>query len=611
MTAQELREKYLKFFESKGHTIIPSASLVPENDPSVLFTTAGMHPLVPYLLGGKHPGGRRLVNVQKCVRTGDIDEVGDATHHTFFEMLGNWSLGNYFKEDSIKMSWEFMTSADWLGLDKNRIAVSVFEGDVDSPFDKEAYDVWKSMGMPEKKIAKLPKKNNWWGMDRGPCGPDTEIFYWAGDLNKIPESFNDDNDLWVEIWNNVFMQYNKKSNGVLETLKQKNVDTGMGMERILSAVNGFDDNYKTELFLSIINRIEEISGKNYEDNTKSFRIIADHIKTATFIIGDEKGIAPSNIGQGYIVRRLLRRAIRHGKMIGIENNFTKQISQAVIGIYKDVYIEIEKNKERIFTELEKEENKFRQTLEKGLKEFEKTIAELWSKDYKPWADDASPWKNENKILPGNIVFDLYTTYGFPLEVIKEISKEKNIIIDEKGFEVEFKKHQDLSRTASAGAFKGGLQGTGEMETKYHTATHLLLAALREIIGSETFQKGSNITAERLRFDFNSPEKLTPEQLKQVEDLVNQKIQENLSVEMVEMSKDEALKLVKVSFDPAKYGDTVKVYKIGIPSTSSGQVFSIELCGGPHVSNLSELGHFKITKGEASSSGVRRIKAILE
>jgi len=611
MTAQELRQKYLDFFKSKGHTIIPSASLIPENDPSVLFTTAGMHPLVPYLLGEKHSGGNRLVNVQKCVRTGDIDEVGDATHHTLFEMLGNWSLGDYFKEGSIEMSWEFLTSVDYLNLDKNRIAVSVFEGDADSPFDQEAHDVWKNLGMPENKIAKLPKKNNWWGMDSGPCGPDTEIFYWTGNPNEIPESFNDDNAAWVEIWNNVFMQYNKKSNGTLEALKQRNVDTGMGMERILAAVNDFDDNYKTELFLPIIKEVEDISGKNYEDNKKSFRVIADHIKSATFIIGDEKGIAPSNVGQGYIVRRLLRRAIRHGKLIGIENNFTIQLAAVVVEMYKEFYPELKKNKETIFAELEKEENKFRQTLEKGLIEIQKfnpmPTGEIEIEDAV-----SSTTIEDIMLAPGDksmmadMLFDLYTSKGFPVELAIEELKKKNINVDAETrnlFDNKIKDHQNLSRTASAGAFKGGLQGTGEMETKYHTATHLLLAALRQIIGEETYQKGSNITAERMRFDFNYPEKMTPELLQQVEDLVNEKIQQGLPVELQEMSKQEALKLAKVSFDPAKYGDVVKVYSIGD--------FSAELCGGPHVQNLSELGHFKITKEEASSSGVRRIKAVLE
>jgi alanyl-tRNA synthetase len=589
MTAQELREKYLKFFQSKGHTIIPSASLVPENDPSVLFTTAGMHPLVPYLMGEKHPAGKRLVNVQKCIRTGDIDEVGDRTHHTFFEMLGNWSLGDYFKEESIRMSWEFLTSADWLNLDKNRIAVSVFEGDADSPFDQDAYNIWKNLGISEKKIAKLPKKNNWWGMENGPCGPDTEIFFWTGNLDEIPESFNDDNDQWVEIWNNVFMQYDKKPDGVLEALKQKNVDTGMGMERILAAVNGFEDNYRTELFLPIINKIKKVSGKNYADNKKSFRVIADHIKSATFIIGDEKEIITSNVGQGYIVRRLLRRAIRHGKMIGIENNFIKQISQAVIEVYRNVYVEIEKNKERIFIELEKEENKFRNTLDKGLKEFKNQELRI---------------KNQGKKkIDKEVAFNLYQTYGFPLEMTVELAKENELSVDIDGFNEELKKHQELSRTASAGKFKGGLADAGEETVKLHTAAHLFLAALREVLGEETYQKGSNITAERLRFDFNYPEKLTDEQIKKVEDLVNQKIQENIPVEMTQMPKNEALKNVKISFDPSKYGDMVKVYSIGN--------FSSELCGGPHAENTGELGKFKIKKEESSGAGVRRIKATLE
>ena len=388
MNAQELRTKYLEFFKSKGHTVIPSASLVPENDPSVLFTTAGMHPLVPYLLGEKHPGGNKLVNVQKCIRTGDIDEVGDTTHHTFFEMLGNWSLGEYFKEDAIKMSWEFLTSPDWLDLDKNRIAVSVFEGDADSPFDQEAYDVWKSLGMSEKKIARLPKKNNWWGMDKGPCGPDTEIFYWVGNPNEIPESFNDDNDFWVEIWNNVFMQYDKQSDGTLKVLEQKNVDTGMGMERILAAVNGLDDNYKTELFWPIIKKIEELSKLEYGNKSdeeyikddkqcwvdvrKQFRIIADHIKAATFIIAD--GVVPSNTGQGYVLRRLIRRAVRYGKLIGIEKDFATSVAEIVVQEYSNHYPELAKNRALIFAELKNEEEKFRKTLDNGLKKLEKYLS---------------------------------------------------------------------------------------------------------------------------------------------------------------------------------------------------------------------------------------------
>ncbi|TSD01302.1 MAG: alanyl-tRNA synthetase [Parcubacteria group bacterium Athens0714_25] len=580
MTAQELRQKYLEFFQSKGHTIIPSASLVPENDPTTLFTTAGMHPLVPYIMGEKHPGGKRVANVQKCVRTTDIDEVGDATHHTFFEMLGNWSFGDYFKKDSIEMSFEFLTSSEWMGLDKNRLAVSVFEGDENVSFDDESFEKWKALGISENKIAKLPKKNNWWGPagETGPCGPDTEIFYWVGELDKIPESFADDNDQWVEIWNNVFMQFEKNKEGKFVPLAKKNVDTGMGMERILSVLNGFDDNYKTELFWPIIEKIEELSGKKYEDCKKEFRIISDHIKAATFVISE--GIAPSNTDQGYVVRRLIRRAIRYGKMIGIENNFTKEIAKVVFEIYGEVYPEIIIAKEIVFIELEKEENKFRQTLEKGLKEF-----------------------NKLTLITGKDAFNLYQSYGFPLEMTEELAKEKNFSVDKKDFEDEFKKHQNLSRTASAGKFKGGLADSGEETVKLHTAAHLLLAALREVLGEEIYQKGSNITAERLRFDFNYPEKLTAEQLKQVEDLVNRKIEEKIEVEMVEMPKNEALEKVKVSFDSSKYGDVVKVYSIGD--------FSAELCGGPHAGNTGELGHFKIKKEESSSAGIRRIKAILE
>jgi len=588
MTAKELRQKFLDFFKSKGHAIIPSASLVPENDPSVLFTTAGMHPLVPYLMGEKHPGSRRLTDVQKCIRTGDIDEVGDATHHTFFEMLGNWSLGDYFKKEAIKWSWEFLTSPEWLGLDKNRIAVSVFAGDEKAPFDEEAYELWKNLGIPEKRIAKFPKKNNWWGMEKGPCGPDTEMFYWAGDADKIPESFNDDNDLWVEIWNDVFMQYYKSAEGKYSTMKQTNVDTGMGMERVLSALNGFDDNYKTELFWPIIEKIQEISDKKYEDNQKSFRIIADHLKAATFIIADS--VTPSNVKQGYVLRRLIRRAIRHGKILGIparnashsdaggENNFCKIIGKVVADIYKNTYPELENSK--IFEELEKEEDRFRKTLAGGLKEFEKLTA-----------------------ITGKDAFNLYQTYGFPLEMTEELAKEKGIEINKIEFEEKFKKHQELSRTASAGQFKGGLADTSDATKKLHTAAHLMLAALRKVLGDHVLQKGSNITTERLRFDFSHPQKMTPEEIKKVEDLVNEQIQKNIPVVCEEMTVDEAKKQNAMGVFESKYGEKVKVYTIND--------FSKEICGGPHVDNTSELGKFKITKEESSSAGVRRIKAILE
>ncbi len=608
MTANELRQKFLDFMKSKGHVIIPSASLVPENDPSVLFTTAGMHPLVPYLMGEKHPMGVRLTSCQKCIRTGDIDEVGDATHHTFFEMLGNWSLGDYFKKEAIEWSWEFLTDKKYLGLDKNRLAFSVFAGDDDAPFDEEAYGIWADIfvknGLPVARIAKLPKKNNWWGPagETGPCGGDTEMFYWSGDSKEVPGSFNDDNDQWVEIWNDVFMEFNKNKESKYEKLTQKNVDTGLGMERVLAALNGFSDNYRTEIFWPIIEKMEEISGRKYEENEKEFRIIADHLKAAVFIIAD--GIVPSNVQRGYVLRRIIRRAIRQGHILGINKNFTLEIAKVVQKIYSETYPEI--LKENVFLELEKEENKFRETLKRGLQEFDKVVDNFLSINSK--GDFLAINNNGDRLvtskeLPGEIVFNLYATYGFPIELIREIAKEKKIIVDEKGFELELKKHQELSRTASAGMFKGGLADASVETTKLHTAAHLLLAALREVLGGEVFQKGANITAERLRFDFNYSQKLTPEQIKKVEDLVNQKIQEKIEVQMMEMPKDEALKMAKTSFDPAKYGDTVKVYKIND--------FSIELCGGPHVKNTGELGHFKIAKEESSSAGVRRIKAVLE
>jgi len=602
MTAAELRQKYLDFFQSKGHTIIPSASLIPENDPSVLFTTAGMHPLIPYLTGEKHPDGQRLTDVQKCIRTGDIEEVGDATHHTFFEMFGNWSLGDYFKEEAIKMSWEFLTDKKWLSLDKKRLAVSVFAGDKDAPFDAEAFEIWKDLGIPEKRIAKLPKKNNWWGMEKGPCGPDTEMFYWVGNVDKIPESFNDDNALWVEIWNDVFMQYDKTAAGKYNPLIQKNVDTGIGMERTLAALNNLNDNYQTELFWPIIEKLEEISGKKYAENKKSFRIIADHLKAATMIIGDEKGIVPSNVGQGYVVRKLIRRAIRHGKILNIENNFTQALAEIVIEIYKNAYTEAEKNKTRILAELEKEENKFRETLSSGLKEFEEYFAMRPTK--------SGNFKMANEAIAdriNSIAFYLFQTYGFPLEMTIEEAKNRNLPIDEKVmteiFNKDFVEHQEKSRTASVGMFKGGLADASEKTTRLHTAAHLMLAALRQVLGMEVIQRGSNITEERLRFDFAHNAKMTPEQIKKVEDLVNEQIQKKLPVVCAEMTLDEAKKQNAMGIFESKYGDKVKVYKIG--------EISNEICGGPHVQNTSELGKFKIKKEESSSAGVRRIKAVLE
>lgn len=617
MNAQELRTKYLKFFESKGHTIIPSASLVPENDSSTLFISAGMQPLVPYLLGEKHPGGKRIVDVQKCIRTIDINEVGDATHHTFFEMLGNWSLGDYFKEESIKMSWEFLTSSDWLGLDKNKIAVSVFVGDENSSFDEETYNVWKNIfeknGLPIDRIAKLPKDNNWWGMEKGPCGPDTEIFYWAGDPSETLESFNDDNDLWVEIWNNVFLQYDKKADGKLAALKQKNVDTGMGLERTLAALNGFDDNYKTELFWPIIEKIEEISGKKYADYKKEFRIIADHIKASTFLIAE--GVMPLNVGRGYVLRKLIRRALRHARIIGIENKFMVEIAKQVIQIYSDFYFEILKKQEIIFAGLEKEEEKSGKILskEKGVEALRKIFGLAKENiNIDPQNLPKGMMLKGNKIrINGSIIFHVYQQYGIPIEVSQEIMHDWGIEFDEQTM-IEANRalveHQDLSRTASAGMFKGGLADTSEETVKLHTTAHLMLAALRQVLGNHVVQKGANITAERLRFDFSHPEKMTEEQKTKVEELVNAAIKSNLDVVREEMPLEKARFKGAMGIFDSKYGDKVSVYSI---ADEKGKVVSCEICGGPHVKNTGELGHFKIIKEEASSSGVRRIKAVLD
>lgn len=614
--------------KSKGHTIIPSASLIPENDPSVLFTTAGMHPLVPYLMGEKHPGGKRLADVQKSVRTGDIEEVGDATHHTFFEMLGNWSLGDYFKKDAIAFSWEFLTSPEWLGLDPKRLAISVFAGDEDAPRDDEAAEIWLevSEGKLEGRIDYLPKAKNWWGPagNTGPCGPDTEMFYWAGE-EAAPKKINPgdlaDHPKWVEIWNDVFMQYNKTAEGKFEILSQQNVDTGMGLERTLAVVNGLDDNYKTELFQSIIAKIEEISGKKYGESaeiTRAMRVIADHLRAASFIMGDDLGIPPSNTGQGYVLRRLIRRAIRYGKTLGIENNFTKQIAEVVVEMFKDVYEELEKNEKFIFDEIEKEEDKFRNTLDLGLKHFEIDVfARRLKADGSFWTYNEVEEENK-KIISENIyknIFNLFQTYGFPPEITIEEARNRNIPIDERRllerFRSDLLKHQELSRTASAGMFKGGLADAGKQTAKLHTATHLLQAALRQVLGEHVYQKGSNITAERLRFDFSHPEKMTPEEIKKVEDLVNEKIKENLEIKREEMTPEVAKAQGALGVFEAKYGDKVSVYSTIDPSTSSGHAFSMEICGGPHVKSTGELGHFKIIKEEASSAGVRRIKAVLE
>ncbi|MFA6184142.1 MAG: alanine--tRNA ligase [Parcubacteria group bacterium] len=626
MQAEELRSKYLEFFESKGHRIIPSASIVPENDPTTLFITAGMHPLVPYLMGESHPEGTRLVNAQKCIRTIDIDEVGDTTHHTFFEMLGNWSLGDYFKEDAIKWSWEFLTDSKWLGLDKNRLAVSVFMGENEGtpseiPFDSEAYNIWKEIfeanNLPLERIAKLPRKNNWWGPAgvTGPCGPDSEMFYWVGDANEVPKSFNDDNDNWVEIWNDVFMQYHKNEKGEYVKMEKQNVDTGMGLIRVLAAINGLSDNYQTSLFAPIIEKIEDISGKKYEDNDgikKSMRIIADHIKASVFILAD--GVVPENTGRGYILRRLIRRAVRQGHLLGIKNNFTVEIAKVVQEIYKEAYLEI--LNENILVELEKEEDKFRKTLENGIAKSEKEIAKI--KKYLSNSEGNVFYeKVGNEVMERNsyfysdviqLVFDLYQSDGFPVEMSLEEIKKTDITFDEerikKGFNELLKKHQDLSRTASAGMFKGGLADNKEETTALHTTAHLMLAGLRKVLGEHVHQKGSNINGERLRFDFSHGEKMTDEQKKAVEDYVNSAIVAKVPVEMNEVSLDEAREGGAEGAFQNKYGDVVKVYKIN--------GYSNEICGGPHVINTGDIkGTFKIQKEESSSSGVRRIKAIIE
>jgi len=603
MTSSELRQKYLDYFKAQNHIVISSASLIPENDPTVLFTTAGMHPLVPYLLGENHPAGNRLTSAQKCIRTGDIDEVGDRTHHTFFEMMGNWSLGDYFKKEAINYSWDFLTNPKWLNLDKNRLAISVFKGDDDAPFDEEAYNIWQEIfqanNLPLERIAKLPKKNNWWGPagTSGPCGPDTEIFYWSGKADEVPASFNDDNDYWVEIWNNVFMQYNKNTEAKFEPLKQTNVDTGLGLERVCALINGLDDNYQTDLFSNLIAKIEELSGHKYNESpeiTRAMRIIADHLKAATFIIGDNHGVTPSNTDQGYVVRRLIRRAIRYGFKINIDKRlWAREIAAKVINDYKSVYPELEKNQEFIFDSLVKEEEKFSKTLINGLQEFKKL---------------------ENKNISGVEAFNLYQSYGFPLEMTEELAKENGSTVDHAGFEAELKKHQDLSRTASAGKFKGGLADASEETTKLHTAAHLLIAALRKVLGDHVTQRGANITPERLRLDFSHPEKMTPEQIAEVENLVNSAIANNFNVVCEELSLEDAKKRGAMGVFDSKYGERVKVYTVsyikpdGAPKIE--EAFSQEICGGPHVDATGILGKFKIQKEEASSSGVRRIKAVL-
>lgn len=594
MTANELRSKYIAFFKSKGHAEISGKSLIPENDPSVLFTTAGMHPLVPYLLGEKHPAGTRLTDYQKCVRTGDIDEVGDPSHLTCFEMLGNWSLGDYFKKESIAFSYEFLTSKDWLALDPGKISVTVFAGDENAPRDEDAASFWKENGMPEDKIAYLPASDNWWAAGpTGPCGPDTEIFYWVGEgLPPKGSNKGTDPENWMEIWNNVFMQFNRIDEKTLLPLPKQNVDTGMGLERTNCILQGKKSVYLTEVFKPIIDKIEKLSNYTYgseAEKDKSVRIIADHSRSAVFILGDQKGVSPSNVGAGYVLRRLIRRAVRHGMKLGITNAFLAEIAESVIENFKCAYPELEENREKVCKELTAEENKFRDTLNKGEAEFQKLLPNLM--------------KNPKKEISGKVAFRLYDTFGFPLELTQELGAENGFTVDVEGFKEAEKKHQELSRTQSAGTFKGGLAERSEITTKYHTATHLLQAALRQVLGPHVAQKGSNITEERMRFDFSHPAPMTKEEIKQVENIVNEQIKRNLPVKMEIMSLDDAKKSGATALFGEKYESNVKVYTIGD--------FSKEVCGGPHVENTGSLGTFVITKEQSSSAGVRRIKAVLK
>jgi len=581
-----LKDLYIEFFINKGHKQIPSAPVVPENDPSVLFNTAGMQPLIPYLMGQTHPYGTRLVDYQKCIRTNDLDSVGDTTHHTFFEMLGNWSLGDYFKEESIRWSFEFLTEV--LNIPIERLAVTVYEGDSSIPKDEVSANIWKSLGIKEERIAFLGAEDNFWiAGETGPCGGDSEIFYFRSN-DEIPDKFDPKDSRWVEIWNNVFMQYEKHADGSVTELPKKNVDTGMGVERTTAILEGKLDNYTSSIWTPVINLIEKISNLPYEGNEKSMRIIADHLRTAVMVSADPAGIKPANTDQGYILRRLIRRAIRHAKNLNIDvnSNWEQQIAVLLIDMYKKYYAELEQNKEVVLEVLANEKTKFNRTLEKGLREFEKII---------PTITDG--------ILNKDLAFKLYDTYGFPIELTEELANERGIKVDIKGFFEKFKAHQELSRAGSSEKFKGGLAGNGEVETKYHTATHLLNAALKIVVDENVHQKGSNITAERMRFDFSCDHKLSDEEKQQAEDLVNEWIKAGLDVKVEEMSKESAIASGAECMFIERYPDIVTVYTIGEVSK--------ELCGGPHVKNTSELGHFKIQKEEASSAGVRRIKAVLE
>ncbi len=589
--SSELRSMFLKFFKDHGHAVISSASVIPENDPTVLFTTAGMHPLVPYLMGAKHPAGNRLTDVQKCVRTGDIDDVGDFSHLTFFEMLGNWSLGDYFKEQMIPWSWEFLTSPEYLGLPKDRLAFSVFAGDADCPRDEESAELWRRCGVADDHIFFLPKENNWWGPAgiTGPCGPDTEMFIITDKEPCGPDcSPACSCGRYLEIWNDVFMQYNKKADGTFEPLAQKNVDTGMGLERTICVLNGKKSVYETDLFADILKKISELSGKEYgsdEMTTRAFRIIADHMRTATFIMGDDRGVSPSNVDQGYVLRRLIRRAVRYGMGIGMPEGFTGEVAKVIIEQYKDVYPELKRNEAFVLEQLSLEESRFARTLKQGNREFEKLVEKV-----------------QDGQIDGVSAFHLYDTYGFPVEMTEELARERGLTVDMDGFHDCFRRHQATSQAGAEQRFKGGLADHSEQSARLHTATHLLHAALRKVLGPEVAQKGSNITAERLRFDFSFGRKMTKEELAEVERLVNEAIESHTPITCEEMTVAQAKEQGAIGLFESKYGEKVKVYTMG--------PYSKEICGGPHAQNTGDLVSFKIKKEESSSAGVRRIKAVI-
>ena len=585
MDSKTLRSKYLQFFEEKKHSIIPSASIFPENDPTVLFTTAGMHPLQPFLRGQPHPMGNRIVNYQKCIRTGDIEEVGDQTHLTFFEMLGNWSLGDYFKEDAIKWSLEFLTDPKWLGIDVSRLSVTIFAGDGEIPLDAESYEVWKSLGIPEERIHPLPKEDNWWGLTTGPCGPCTEMFY---DIGKDPCSDECrpgcNCGKYFEIWNDVFMSYNRREDGSLEKLSQHNVDTGMGVERTVAVLNGEKNVYQIETFIPLIEKVKKyarIKNEVTQDQENSIRIIVDHIKAATFILADDKHLSPSNLGQGYVLRRLIRRVIRQGNLLNIKQRFLPSLAEMVIDMYKDIYPELSRNKSFVIDNLTQEEQKFSKALRRGLKRFNKIYQEKGD-------------------ITGEDAFLLFTSFGFPLEITLELAEEKGISIEVEAFQKEFQQHKDLSRKATSGTFKSGLADQSKITTRLHTATHLLQQALRDVLGDHVEQKGSNITPERTRFDFTHPQKLTTEEIKKVEDIVNKKIQEGLPVKSEVMTPQEAKISGALGFFEDKYETNVSVYSVG--------EFSKEICTGPHVKNTREIGKFFIQKQKNIGTGLIRIRA---